>query len=508
MRLPDWQTEYDAQRRGPAQPFSAVCYAPFVSLYFDTLGNVRACCQNDEFPLGSVRESTLDEIWRGARAEQLRGALRRYRLSEGCRFCDWQIRQGTGARAHARAFDEFAAAEPLAWPVQMEFSLSNTCNLQCRMCHGQWSSLIRSRREKLPPLPKAYDEPFFRDLAKYLPHLKKAKFFGGEPLLAAESLRVLEMLIHQGLTTPTAVNTNATVWNAAVERVLDRLPVSLIVSLDGMTPATFESIRVGARFAEVWANFERFHAYCRARGTSISLTHCLMRPNVHEFADLLLLAEAWNCPLFVNTVVHPYDLSLHTLGPAELRPIVAALRARHDEVLAGVRLNREVWLTELALLEAQLRGAAPGGEPRRFELSRPAAFFGETRAVVDPQALSVQQQAMADWSGGSLWGLATDADDKVVALLGSEEEFLGIRAARCLGATLEFVGAQMQHRWGEQLTVLEESVVDGMILREVQFGDWQQPRLRVRMLVAPRRDAEGRLLGSVTWAAARQPGGS
>lgn len=54
------------------------------------------------------------------------------------------------------------------WPRQMEFSVSNTCNLQCVMCNGEWSSSIRSQREGLPPLPKVYDDAFFDGLRDFL----------------------------------------------------------------------------------------------------------------------------------------------------------------------------------------------------------------------------------------------------------------------------------------------------------------------------------------------------
>ena len=35
------------------------------------------------------------------------------------------------------------------YPSVLEFELINTCNLECVMCTGEYSSLIRAKREKL-----------------------------------------------------------------------------------------------------------------------------------------------------------------------------------------------------------------------------------------------------------------------------------------------------------------------------------------------------------------------
>jgi hypothetical protein len=46
----------------------------------------------------------------------------------------------------------------------MEFSIGNTCNLECIMYDGRASSAIRAHREKLPPLVSAVTEFGWTDL--------------------------------------------------------------------------------------------------------------------------------------------------------------------------------------------------------------------------------------------------------------------------------------------------------------------------------------------------------
>jgi len=146
---------FDRTRNLSDKAIRSLCYAPFTSLYFDVRGDVRVCCHNSKYPVGNILHEGIDHIWRGDRIRTLRRELAGYRFGPGCNFCEFQTAEGCMTNVAMRKFDEFAVdAENPPWPRQMEFSISNVCNLECIMCRGQWSSAIRSRREKLPPLPK------------------------------------------------------------------------------------------------------------------------------------------------------------------------------------------------------------------------------------------------------------------------------------------------------------------------------------------------------------------
>ena len=167
--------------------FPSACYAPFTSMFLDPHGNVLACCQNTRHPLGHVGDAPLVELWRGEGAASLRRALRADDLSQGCEYCAWQLEDGGWDTTLAASFDDAPVDHGAPeWPRCLELALSTTCNLECAMCNGDWSSKIRARREGRPPLPKPYGEPFFAELREFLPHLSEARFLGGEPFLATE----------------------------------------------------------------------------------------------------------------------------------------------------------------------------------------------------------------------------------------------------------------------------------------------------------------------------------
>lgn len=337
------------------KPFDSACYAPTTSMYFDQFGNVRACCQNTESLLGNVTLQSIREIWESATTRRMRAALRENDYSEGCGFCQWQVDQGDDKIVFARSYDRLpVTGEHPEWPVQMEFSMTNSCNLQCVMCNGDWSSSIRAHREQRPPLPEVYTDRFFDELAEFLPHLHKASFAGGEPFLGREPLRVLDMLSRLPEPPRVGIITNGTQWTSRVEQICERLPISFVLSLDGITKSTYESIRVGADFDVVMRNLDHFVASAARTGGEVSLTHCLMRPNWHEFSRLLRFAEDRGMEVGMNEVLFPVELSLFQLPPAELRQVVETMERDEGGIAASLDLLRPVWDGQMAALRHRL----------------------------------------------------------------------------------------------------------------------------------------------------------
>jgi radical SAM protein with 4Fe4S-binding SPASM domain len=349
------RAQYDASRNLSDKGFRAACYAPFTSLYFETGGTVRVCCHNFKYPVGNIAYESIEAIWNGEEIRKLRQSLKQYDLRRGCQFCEWRLSTGNFNSVSMTAWDRFPVKDDApAWPQMMEFSVSNSCNLQCIMCTGIASSAIRSHREKLPPLPRAYRNGFFEELRKFLPHLKRAKFLGGEPFLQRECFRVWEMMIEDGLRIPCHITTNGTQRNARVERVLDKLPVDISISMDGFSKQTVESIRLGASYDAIIENFHVYRSYARSNNTFVSLTFCLMRQNWHELGEFCLFADAWGCPVFVNSVRTPTEHSLYTLSRSELTEVVEEMEREASTLLPRLRGNLGVWVDEFERLRTFL----------------------------------------------------------------------------------------------------------------------------------------------------------
>ncbi|MGB6058697.1 MAG: radical SAM protein [Microthrixaceae bacterium] len=483
-----------------AQPTGgpSVCNAPSASLYLDQRGDVRACCQNAGFPLGNITQNSLREIWDGEKSRRLRSAVDAGDLSLGCNFCRWQTEEGSADAVFARTFDHLGhgGTDP-QWPQQLELSLSNACNLQCVMCNGEWSSSIRAHREKLPPLPVVYDDRFFDDLAEFLPHLKVVKFLGGEPFLGSESLRVMEMLAELGTDIPVHITTNGTQWSPRIQRILDKLRVYAVVSMDGVTKQTYESIRVGSSLDTVVANIDNFIEYSRTRGTSFSLSHCLMPANWSEFTDFLLFAEERGCTVWVNTVTEPYSMSLYHLRPKELREVVSGLEssdAGMDARLTGRRL--QVWKEQLARLKMHLESLETHNAPAYIAKRRQLGFAWLAPPERAEQAHQLLEAETQDSSGVLVRISSAGNVDELEWRGEPADDFVDLVESQVA------VGDEFPDHLSDPDYDDDGSVVRSDFRKYVLSGDpatAQARETRLALAQVAVRDTDGVIQGSLTW---------
>jgi radical SAM protein with 4Fe4S-binding SPASM domain len=351
---------FDKTRDLKDKPFKSLCYAPDLQLSFSPNGDVTACCISRSHVLGNVRSERLDEIWHGQRLRQFRQMLHAYVFPPGCESCKWSLEGGNYLDHPIRQYDDIGqfkrvgiAADPSErWPAKLEFAVSNTCNLGCIMCNGEYSSVLRAK-EGLPPLPPAYGDDFFEDLARYLPHAKTLAFLGGEPFLQKECHRIWEMMIDLGVAIPCHVTTNGSIYDERVESLLYRLPFNFSISVDGVTKETVESIRVNVKHQTLMDNVRRFNAYVRGRDDPhakkrlpfLELNFCVMQQNWHELADFFLLAEDMEAKVWSVLVTYPSQCSLFSLPPEELRSIVVKLRDQTPRLRRKLKRNQDAWLS-------------------------------------------------------------------------------------------------------------------------------------------------------------------
>lgn len=320
---------------------------------FDAFGDVQVCCANALYPIGNVGAQSLREIWTGPRAAAMRAAMNEGDLSLGCSVCRYRLTYGHGDLARDY-YNNFPVSGPDPdWPFSLQFSLHNTCNLACVMCGADRSSRIRTQRSSLPPLPHAYGEEFFEQIVPFLEHAGAVDFSGGEPFLVREHHRIWDLLIELDDRPLCSLTTNGTIWNERVEHVLDNLDNHISVSIDGMTPETLESIRIGASFDTVMRNIDRFLTYTRARGTILTMSWSLMAANWWELGMAARFAEERGIQLKVQTVIEP-EFGVQRLPTEELRVVVETMEAESDHLVDELELNRDMWIREVRRLREEL----------------------------------------------------------------------------------------------------------------------------------------------------------
>ena len=306
---------------------SSPCNAPFNNMYFTTLGTVAPCW----LLVGQVdnwsQSRSIKDIWFGENFTKIRNDLLKKTFNGQCVVCKENIDKGVWPLA--MAYDQFSLKE---YPTLMELELSNQCNLECIMCEGRLSSGIRKNRDKLGPLPMIYDNSFVEQLEEFIPHLEELRFNGGEPFAQKIVHDICHRVarIHPDLKINIA--TNGTVYNKAVQNLMDTCNIHLNISIDSLQKDMYESIRINGDFDSLMKNFEIFKKYCLDNDRILSVMFNPMRMNWHEITDFFEWTSKHGVHLWYNTIHHPKELSIWNLPTDELQNIYNTLKNDVDRL--------------------------------------------------------------------------------------------------------------------------------------------------------------------------------
>lgn len=363
---------YQRHRETPHR--DSLCNAPRTNLYFTVDGQVAPCWRYfpEQVPRWGQGRSILD-IWQGPEFERVRRAIADERFVDQCAQCEHEI--ATGNRPLAAAYDN---EHPIGeWPTMLELELSNRCNLECVMCNGQLSSLIRKNREQRPPLESPYDERFVEQVAELLPHLHEVRFNGGEPFLHPIVHRIGARIAATRPDLKITVATNGTVINDKVRRMLAGCNVHINLSIDSLVPERYAAIRVNGDLDRVMAHFAELKAYCADGGRDLCIMVNPMRMNWMEMNDYVWWTAEHGVRLWFNTIKEPAHLALHSLPADELAAIHEEMAAKPlpvppDGPTGRVgRANDHVyasWLHQVATWRDEARSRAPRRQAAQVEI--------------------------------------------------------------------------------------------------------------------------------------------
>lgn len=204
-------------------------------------------------------------------------------------------------------------------PKFLQIEPVGQCNLRCRMC------AIQFRTDGPPTGPPAFMEfDVFTRLLDQFPNLEELQLQGlGEPMMHPRFFDMVEYAVGRGVKVGT--NTNATLMNAGrAERCVTSGLDQIQISIDGATAATYERIRVRARFDRVIANVEGLVAARRrleSASPRIRMVVVAMRENLRELPDLVRLAQR----LAIDTVFVQH--LCHDFGESSLPALYRPMRA-------------------------------------------------------------------------------------------------------------------------------------------------------------------------------------
>lgn len=347
----------------------AFCYAPFLSMDFDATGAVRICNHSHTAVAKISEDTSVIDIWRGEIYRRYRSEMKDYVLDDNnCRHCVRQCSAGSGSHVFAvEQFDAYADDDvaPL-YPRRLIFRLNSTCNLACVMCDGLTSSRIRQERDKLPPTPSMYGERFFQEMEKILPHVDHVEFYGGEPFLVKEHLRIFDILSKVDAKCTIYVNTNAVSLHSRAKRFLESLNFNVIaISMDAVHDEIHREIRTGLRSDLFYRNIDYCLGLRRRRGIDVMLNVTEHRKNWFELPEVFRFAETKLLYVHINTCIHPHNVTLYTLPSNQLAYVLAFLEQERGEILADYPqfFNIASYDFLLSLIRGELESRQSGWQP-------------------------------------------------------------------------------------------------------------------------------------------------
>ncbi|MFN8261755.1 MAG: radical SAM protein [Chitinophagales bacterium] len=307
-------------------PQHLLCNAPFTSLFINMNGDVNVCGYNKTFILGNVLKDRLSDLWMSEKHQSLQRSVTGYNLSNGCQVCQQKIDMEDYHRA-AIYFDT-PRAEKSRKLRKITFELSNLCNLECVMCNGELSSLIRKNREKKTPVRTNDFSLLLEELDDFIPDLRFTQYLGGEPLLIKPYYRIWDKIIRQNRNCKISVQTNAAVLPDNFMRLLQSSADGqfiISVSIDSFQKDAYERIRLNARFEDVMENIYRLADLKRKNKIHLSLNFVPMTINWREIIDAIIFANENQLVLSMCEVDSPFQYTFYSMSEPELLDIIAFL---------------------------------------------------------------------------------------------------------------------------------------------------------------------------------------
>ncbi len=500
------------------------CFLPWSGVTTRANGDVYPCCSFNDgcaAPLGSLRESTLDEIWNSQRWRELRLAMLEGREVPQCNRCHTLEASGNQSERMdsyrfsgclSQAVNETrpdGGVDPFS-PLVLDLRFSNRCNYRCRTCSPEWSSswgtdheLLQQRMKGLPPrgperswLQTCTDKPreVLRQIEKIIPHLKELHFYGGEPLIQSEHYDLLRALIARKKTDVSLAyvsNFSTTVFDGIdVFELWSHFPwVNVSASLDGMERRG-EYLRKNQEWPRIVENRKRMLKACpHVRfiwAPTLSLMNALHLPDFHR----TWLDEGYVAPgdSRFSLLLKPEEYSVQAL-PAALKDAMAEKYERHAAWLRGAygergRKDAEHFIGGVSHARARDQAPLLGAfrkVTRALDEIRGERFeeaFPELAELMSPSAPMPRPAEVRDALGRTALGAAAGAGDAaaVAALL---EQGSGIEARDKAGRTPLMLavagrktptaallldrGADLDARDDRGLTALMLAVINGFV---------------------------------------------
>ena len=305
------------------------CVNPYINLGVVPEGNVVPCClsryhyKTDNGNKTVAKESVI-EFWN---SKDRKDFIRRLEQGERPKECDncWKEERAGHVSKRMRDNEEYAHVntDDIELPITMYLGLGNICNLKCRICHEDRSSLFLEEQLKISWFTKTaigffHDQKtitetfskdnqlFWEDLYGLLPNVVKIDFTGGEPLYVKNHWKLLTTAVDKGWSKNLIItySTNGTIFPEKYLDILNTFKrIDMRISIDGVGDK-FNYIRHPGNFVEVDRNIDSFRDAQTASPNvwRLSATTSVSAFNIWDIGETFEYCRSKDLDVFFNFV--------------------------------------------------------------------------------------------------------------------------------------------------------------------------------------------------------------
>lgn len=251
-------------------------------------GQYRFCCISKEPDnKENIKTHTPQEWFESSTHKNAKKQFERGEWPDACEVCRKKEELGLESqRSRPRKYGPGIS--------NLDIRFGNSCNLKCLSCYEKSSSsiaqeAIQMKEQNLIPVYNILENPNFNwadndtiDKILDLP-IQQVYLTGGEPTMAKHLPDFLEKLDKDVLL---RFNTNATVWNYKLEKILKQFKrVTMSMSIDAIGKK-IEYIRYGSDWKLIEENYKKYSSFCKVNITStISILNAPYMDELFEWAN-------------------------------------------------------------------------------------------------------------------------------------------------------------------------------------------------------------------------------
>ena len=338
----------------------------------DVNGSWRPCCRYEqpnrqkEYKMPWLNtNSSLNDLLNSAEMIKLREALKNDIKVPECKSC-WQEEdvgnvsyRMTANNYYKTNYDVDVTDELISEPpLYLDLKLTNVCNLMCRMCGPQASSLILKEEQKLGnrihgnskywSQNKIIGLDHEKDFIKWLPSIESITITGGEPFVGKENRDIIQLIADEGYADKINLhfNTNGMEVPDPYLKLLEKFKrVDIHFSIDdiGKRLAYFRHGADWDKFLKNWKkiNRENFHKKIYVTVNNYNVWYIL------DLYKELHLNNIFN--IGYDFVHHPKELNISFLNDAIKKEVIKKYEnddnKEWNKLLNFIKLNQEQDLT-------------------------------------------------------------------------------------------------------------------------------------------------------------------